>query len=316
MVSQRELFGGAAIKVTSDMSVDDMLERAGLDWEVDKREMLYGPDQNLIAPVFGAYRVTDNAFIDVYRNRMPWQNQNILDVFGDFCAKAGLEIDHIGFLPEQWKLFATAKLGEFAPPQAVGDITQGWLLLTDSHMCGNGLDGSLFLNRLYCTNGMRRGLKTESKKVISHIGKFDTAKVNRVLDAVWNTFQQEQDQVQMLANESMTYQEAQMLLIKEFGLAGQPWDAQPKRVKTCLQLFDGRAKGADSLAFYNTAYGLLQSVVEHENYYGMQRGTSVDRFASVLSGSHARTIDVFNKNLNSFIKNRTLDIQPVGVRGF
>jgi len=61
---------------------------------------------------------------------------------------------------------------------------------------------------------------------------------------------------------------------------------------------------------------LLQAVVEHENYGGMQRGTPVDRFASVLSGRHGRTIDVFNKGLNTFIKNRTLDIQPVGIRGF
>jgi hypothetical protein len=312
----RQIFNGAAVSVNSSMSIDEMLIRAGLDWDVVTGPMLYGPNLDLQAPVQAARRADNNVFIDVYDKRNPWQNRQILNVFNDFCTRAGLEIDYIGFIPTDWKLFAAAKLGEFSPPQAVGDITEGYLLLTDSHKCRNGLSGSLWLNRLACTNGMRRGIQQENRKIISHIGKFNDHKVTQVLDAVWNTFDQEKQQVATLANVEMTYREAQLLLIKEFGDASKAWDEQPKIVQTVLQLFDGKAQGSDSLAFYNTAYGLLQSVIEHQNYYGYQRGTNVDRFASVLSGGYSRSIDKFNASLNVFVNNKTNNRQMVSVGAF
>lgn len=288
---------GTAINIQPGTTVQQQLESAGLDWEVKLSPVFYGAEKEHKAPVFAAHRSDTNAFLDIYAKRKPWQNAEIVETFNRFCDEAELPMTHLGSLEGGRMLYAAAKLPEMiAPAQAVGDLTEGYLLLEDSHLNGKGLSVSIYANRLVCTNGMKRPVRV-GQQVIAHVGSFNPERIAIILDAARATLQQEQEQMTQLAGTGIDQSEAAMQLIAAFGEPGKPIDEQPRIVQTCLKLFGGLAKGATELSAYNTAYGLLHSVTEYYNHHAVKRGSVAQQFQSILSGSRAQQMQRFERQL-------------------
>lgn len=280
---------GAAVPVNSSMSVQEQLEAAGLDWQVDLREARYIDQygQDRVSPFKIAVRNTDDKAIDVYKTRRPWQNHRIVENFNEFCLRNNLEITHLGFLPNTWTLFAVAPLSGFlAPAQAVDDLTKGYLLLRDSHLHGKGMLTDVFADRLICTNGMVVDYHRAER--MAHVGEFNSQNVTSLLEKTCTNYYTQMEKQYKLADVPLTYEEALALLIKTYGTPGQPLEEQPKVVQTCIRLFDKEAKGGELLSAFYTAYGLLQSVSEFYNHMGNNTGGSVGRFASLLNNTNGR----------------------------
>jgi len=290
---------GTAKELEPGMTVDQQLKEVGLDWEVTLSPVFYGPEREFKAPVFAAYRSDNNVFFDIYTKRKPWQNAEIVETFHRFCDEANLPMTHLGSLDGGRMLYAAAKLPEMiAPAQAVGDLTEGYLLLEDSHLNGKGLSVSMYANRLICTNGMKRPVRL-GQKIISHVGQFNPDRIQNILEAARNTLHQEQEQMTELAAVSIDRAEATMQLIAAFGEAGKPVEEQPRIVQTCLRLFNGMGKGSNELSAFNTAYGLLHSVTEYYNHHAIRRGTTAQQFQSLLSGSRAQQMQKFERQVVS-----------------
>jgi phage/plasmid-like protein (TIGR03299 family) len=290
---------GTAQEITPGMAVDQQLIAAGLDWEVKLSPVFYGQGGEHKAPVFAAYRGDNNVFFDIYTKRKPWQNAEIVETFNRFCDGANLPMTHLGCLDGGRMLYAAAKLPEIiAPAQAVGDLTEGYLLLEDSHLNGRGLSISIYANRLICTNGMKRPVRV-GQRIIAHVGQFNPDRIATILEAAHITLHQEQEQMTQLASVAIDKAEATMQLIAAFGEPGQPIDQQPKIVQTCLKLFNGMGKGSNELSAYNTAYGLLHSVTEYYNHHAVKRGTMAQQFQSILSGNRAKQMQKFERQVVS-----------------
>ena len=235
---------GTAQEITPGSTVEQQLQSAGLDWEVKLSPVFYGPEREHKAPIFAAYRGDNNVFFDTYTTRKPWQNAEIVETFNRFCDDANLPMTHLGSLDGGRMLYAAAKLPEMiAPAQAVGDLTEGYLLLEDSHLNGRGLSVSLYANRLVCTNGMKRPVRT-GQRIISHVGSFNPDRIETILEAARATLHQEKEQMTELAAVCIDKAEATMQLIAAFGEPGQPVEEQPRIVQTCLKLFNGMGKGS------------------------------------------------------------------------
>ena len=290
---------GTATLIQPGMTVEDQLRASSLNWEVKLSSTFYGPEKEHKAPVFTAYRSDNNAFFDIYTKRKPWQNAEIVETFNRFCDGAGLPITHLGSLDGGRMLYAAAKLPEMiAPAQSVGDLTEGYLLLEDSHKNGTGLSVSIYANRLICTNGMKRPVRV-GQRIIAHVGSFNAGRIETILEAARNTLHEEKEQMTGLAAVAIDKAEATMQLIAAFGEPGQPVEEQPRIVQTCLKLFNGAGKGSSELSAYNTAYGLLHSVTEYYNHHAVQRGTVAQQFQSILSGNRAKQMQKFERQVVS-----------------
>jgi len=220
-----------------------------------------------------------------------------VEAFNRFCDQADLPMTHLGALEEGRMLYAAAQLPEMiAPAQSLNDLTQGYLLLEDSHANGHGLRVSIYANRLVCLNGMKIPVRVGTQ-IIAHLGEFNSDRVERILAAARTTLIQEKQQMTELADVSISKAEAAMQLIKAFGDPQLPVDEQPRMVKTALRLFDGGGKGSTELSAYNTAYGLLQSVTEYFNHHAVKRGSVAEQFHSVLSGSRANNMQKFQRQV-------------------
>ncbi len=282
-------------------TIDEQLKAADLDWTVEMSGFRYGDRyQHRQTDTQVAFRSDNGMFIDTYTNRQPWQNREILENFHHFCSESDLDlsVEHIGSLENGKRLFAAAKLPGVTDVKNVGDVIEWRVLLEDSHINGNGLQVSLFSNRLICTNGMRQTIRVENK-TISHVGTFNRDRINQLLEAAIVSVRQQEQEFEKLAEVSMTIEEATLQLVSAFGHATLPIDQQPQMIQTALKLFQGQAKGSDLLSAYKTAYGLLESVKEYYNWHAPQRGTSQTQFASVLSGSRGQKMSQFEKQLVS-----------------
>lgn len=285
----------------SDKTIDQQLKDAGLDWTVELSGFRYGSNyQHRQTETQVAFRSDNGMFIDTYTNRRPWQNREIIENFHHFCSESDLDltVEHIGSLDSGKRLYAAASLPGVTDVKNVGDVIEWRLLLEDSHINGNGLQVSLFSNRLVCTNGMRTTIRV-GNKTISHVGDFNRDRVNSLLEAAIASVREQETAYTKLAETTMTIEEATLQLVTAFGHPTLAIDEQPQMVRTAIKLFQGTAKGSDYLSAYNTAYGLLQSVTEYYNWHAPQRGTNQTQFASVLSGSRGQKMSQFERQLVS-----------------
>lgn len=277
----------------SGLSFDEQLKKAGLDWKVELSRLQYGRNGEFIEPgkVSVAYRADNGHFIDVYRNRRPWQNEEILGRFWEFCTGADLEIEHLGYLRGQ--VVAMAKL----PDSDMTDPTENRIVLHDSHSNGKGLRIALFRNRIVCTNAWRSAIEG-STRTVKHVGEFKPDVISATLQSAINTIDTIDQREKRLATTPLTDDRAMTMLIAAFGDPSKGIQEQPPVVQDVMNLYKGDATGSELGTMFNTAYGLLQSVTEYYNW--QTKGCSnAAGFASVLAGTRNQKMNQFTNQMVS-----------------
>lgn len=289
---------GIGSEITSDMSIDDQLEIAGLNWEVATSEIKYGSNFEKQSDFKKALYRTDNGILldTCGKNWKPYQNKELVQAFHQFCTTANLTVDHLGSLDNGRIIFAGAELPREINVGNVGDIVRGRILLFNFHKVGYGLSVRVQMERLVCTNGLTEPVRV-GQKTINHVSAFDSIKVERILQSAFDNFSEFGTNAEKLANTQLKADQAALLLIKEFGNSKLPVDQQPAIVSNCLDLFFGGAKGSDYLSAYNTAWGLLNSVTEYFNHHSQIRGGTSTHLNSLLLGSKANKQQQFYQQL-------------------
>ena len=276
------------------MNLDQALEAADLDWTVETSQFRYGPKyQHREQGKQVAYRSDTGAFIDIYDQRIPYQNRDLVDMFKGYLEAADLELGWLAQLYDGKEILAGAKIPQSS--EMGNDRTDHFLLLRDSHVNGKGLKVSLYSNRFICTNGMNVVVQNQ---VIPHTRELNQRKqfMRDTIDQVIAKIHEREQNHQDLTQVEMSKEEATMQLIAAFGNPGQPVDDQPRVVQTALALFNGQGKGSEFLTAYNTAYGLLQSVTEYYNWHA-PRSEAKTALQSLLEGSRNQAMHQFERQL-------------------
>ena len=291
---------GTSVSVQG-LSVEEQLKATGLNWIVKLSPVEYttSDERKRAGKHQVAYRSDTGELLDIYKNRQPWQNHEVVEAFNAFADNAGLKLDRLGSLKDGLHIYAISKLPvELCPKGEHEDRTEAYLMLEDSHANGCGMTAALYENRLVCTNGMRKKVKT-TLRFIPHTSAFDKSKVANIFDAAMVALKDRQKEIDTLAEKAIDQAEATLQLIAAFGDPKKAVEDQPSIVQSCLALFNGAAKGSEMLSAYNTAYGLLHSVTEYYNHHcGYSRGPE-NEFQSIISGSRAKAMDKFQKQLVS-----------------
>lgn len=294
-----KLYRGIGAEIDKDLTVDEQCLLSGLNWTVATSPIKYGTNFGHESDYKKAlYREDTGKLLDtVGKNWKPYQNFQIVESFNSFCFENGLEIDHLGSLDDGRCIFATARLNSsFA--LSGDDIINGKILLSNYHKSGCGLTVSLMTVRKICTNGLTLPVRV-GKKVISHVSSFDPQRVAAVLEAAKTNFVEFKDTAEFLAQKPITDAEAMLLLIKAFGNPTATFEDQPTVVQTCFNLFKGEGVGSNLLSSYQTAWGLLNAVTQHQNHHSIQRGGVATHLNSLWLGSKAQKQAGFMQQLVS-----------------
>ena len=147
---------GLGARVDGNISVDEMLVAAGLDWRVEKQPLKIVIDDQVV-PVPGRYalvRNTDKKVMTITGNGWhPMQNSETLGFMRDYAEAGGVSLETAGSLRGGKVIWALARLNhsfEVTP----GDKVKGYLLLTSSHEVGRANIVRTTTVRVVCANTM------------------------------------------------------------------------------------------------------------------------------------------------------------------
>jgi phage/plasmid-like protein (TIGR03299 family) len=175
---------GLGVKLPNDVSPEQMLVAAKLDWEVTPIPAFVNingvqTDINRSALV----RSRDNKVLDVITNDWkPCQNREAFEFFNDFVAAGDMEMHTAGSLGDGRIVWALAKVNESFELFG-GDKVDSYLLFTNPHAYGQSIDIRFTPIRVVCNNTLTVAINSTASQMIkvSHRRQFDGDSVKQTL---------------------------------------------------------------------------------------------------------------------------------------
>lgn len=175
---------GLGVKVPSDLSPAQMLEKAGLDWTVQKIPAfadIGGAKTNVGWSAL--VRSSDSEMLSVVSNDWnPVQNHEAFEFFHEYCAAGDMEMHTAGSLRDGQIVWVLAKIKE-SFELFKGDTVESYLLFTNPHKFGQSIDVRFTPIRVVCNNTLTLSLSQNADRMVkkSHRTEFDAAQVKEQL---------------------------------------------------------------------------------------------------------------------------------------
>lgn len=175
---------GLGTKVPADLTPEQMLEAAGLNWTVRKVPAFATIAGKKVAVDRSALvRDIDDKIIDVVSN--DWnevQNQEAFEFFNDFVLSGDMEMHTAGSLKDGQIVWGLAKVKE-SFELFKGDQVDSYLLFSNFHKYGFSTDVRFTPIRVVCNNTLTLSLNTAVERMvrISHRKKFEPESVKLML---------------------------------------------------------------------------------------------------------------------------------------
>lgn len=176
---------GLGTKVSNDLTPEQMLKAANLDWTVDPVD-LYAEvgDRRLPTGHRALVRSSDQKVLDVITDDWnPCQNHEAFEFFNDFVAAGDMEMETAGSLKDGKIVWALAKVKESFELFGGQDVVEAYLHFTNPHSYGQSIDVRFTPIRVVCNNTLTLSLSQKSKNMVkvSHRREFDADMVKEAL---------------------------------------------------------------------------------------------------------------------------------------
>ncbi len=264
---------GLGVEVPEDISVDDMLVRAGLDWGVHCAPMNYETKGGKFAAVsnFRAlYRDDSGDVLDITGMKyIPTQNREVLEFFREYVEAGNMALHTAGSLRGGRVIWALAKMDEsFTLPGK--DKTEGFVLLANPHQYGKGMTVKFTPVRVVCHNTLTMALsKHESGDVkLWHTKSFDEGmrqEAARRLGIAREWMSQYGDEAKQLSKATIAESDTVKLLTDYFGNPALAEDEQPKIVQELFTLTK-TGMGAGMKSANGTLWGVFNAYTEYVDH--------------------------------------------------
>lgn len=178
---------GLGTRVPADLSSDQMLKAAGLDWSVRKVKA-YAIDEENNDEVYdigrsALVRTSDGKLLDVVSEDWnPVQNQTAFDFFDEYVRAGDMEMHTAGSLKGGQIVWGLAKIKE-SFELFKGDQIDSYLLFSNFHKYGFSTDVRFTPIRVVCNNTLTLSLNSKVERMvkISHRKVFDPSNVKEML---------------------------------------------------------------------------------------------------------------------------------------
>lgn len=175
---------GLGTKVPADLTPEQMLDAAGLNWEVEKIPAF--ADINGIQTPIGQsalVRKTDHKMLDVVSDDWnPVQNQIAFEFFDEYVRAGDMEMNTAGSLKGGQIVWGLAKIKESFELFG-GDQIDAYLLFSNFHKYGFSTDVRFTPIRVVCNNTLTLSLNSKVERMvkISHRKQFNPGNVKEML---------------------------------------------------------------------------------------------------------------------------------------
>lgn len=199
---------GIGTEVSNDMTPMQMMEKAGVDWTVEKVPTYAAKEGVDLIPtgMEALVRSSDNAVLtQVGGNWEPCQNLEAFTFFNEYCAAGDMEMNSAGSLKGGKFVYALAKIKE-SFDVLKGDQVDSYLLFSNPHEYGKSIDIRFTPIRVTCMNTLSLALKGSANNGIkvNHRRAFDPQMVKQHLGLAHEKFDQYKEMAQFLSSKQFT----------------------------------------------------------------------------------------------------------------
>ena len=194
---------GLGEKVSNDLNTDQMLKKAGLDWEVAEVESYvdYNGEQ-IKTGQKSLIRSTDHKILtNTGKDWHPVQNQEAFDFFSEFVLAGDMEMHTAGSLKGGQIVWALAKIKESFDVFG-DDKVDSYLLFSNPHMYGKSIDIRFTPIRVVCNNTLTLSLGMEAAKAVKlgHRTEFRPDNVKETLGLASEKFAKYKEMAEFLGS--------------------------------------------------------------------------------------------------------------------
>ena len=175
---------GLGKQVPSDLSPEQMLKAAELDWTVEKVPAfatIAGKKQNVGWSAL--VRSSDDRILDVVSDEWnPIQNHEAFNFFEEYCRAGDMDMHTAGSLRNGQIVWALAKVKE-SFELFKGDQVDSYLLFTNPHRFGQCIDIRFTPIRVVCNNTLTLALDSSNDRMVkkNHRGVFNADEIKEKL---------------------------------------------------------------------------------------------------------------------------------------
>jgi phage/plasmid-like protein (TIGR03299 family) len=177
---------GLGTYIENAPSVDEMIEKADLDWEVHKTPIYLENTDIAIPDHYALVRDKDQKVFDICGNiYTPCQNRQAFEFFVDFIEEGGATMETAGSLQGGKYVWGLANL-QAGFKVSSGDEVNGYLLVVCPHQVGKAMIFKFTPIRVVCWNTLSLALRQSSGNEfrMSHRSEFDQSAIIRAKDAL------------------------------------------------------------------------------------------------------------------------------------
>lgn len=305
---------GTGIAVDPTLSPEEKLQAANLNYDVITVPAGYYVNGEWITSKNKYTIRADQPSINygLVHNRKAWSNKEFLTVLEDYLKLEGYAITHIGSIDHGGITYYGVELPVTYLDGNEHEETHHYLLVSHGHKNGTGVMVSKFSNRTYCTNGLN--IIIRKPRVVTHSSELTSTVVFTVRGAIKQAIDLVDTDIKydrILADQKVSDYKVKQHLLTLYGKkddGGTVLSDQPKSVlKTVDKVLNIYYNGNHRTKYTeNTAYGLLQAVMEYEAHHRKTKdpdnsGKVMKSLLGFSSGTDTRyhRINFFRKYLES-----------------
>ena len=175
---------GLGVSVSNDLTPNQMMKKAGLDWTVEQVDSYVTVgDKKIPTGMKALVRSSDNKVLtNIGQVWNPVQNEDAFNFFSEYVLKGDMEMHTAGSLKGGQLVWALAKVKESFDLFG-GDTVESYLLFSNPHKYGFSIDVRFTPIRVVCNNTLSLSLeaKAERSVKVGHRTEFNADEVKKAL---------------------------------------------------------------------------------------------------------------------------------------
>ena len=223
---------GLGVAVSNDLTPVQMMEKAGLDWTVEKVDSYVRLDgQEIPTGQQSLIRSSDNRILtNVGPDWNPVQNEEAFEFFSEYVFAGDMEMHTAGSLKDGRMVWALAKVKESFDILG-GDQVDSYLLFSNPHEYGKSIDVRFTPIRVVCNNTLTMSLQQQAKSQvkINHRSKFNADMVKETLGIAHEKFAKYKEMAQFLGSKRYTEEKLKEYFAKVFPVLVYNKEKGPQR---------------------------------------------------------------------------------------
>jgi phage/plasmid-like protein (TIGR03299 family) len=260
---------GLGTPVPSDLTPEQMLEKAGLNWEVEKVPAYANVNGEQVEVGKSALvRTSDNRVLDVVGNDWnPLQNADAFDFFNDFVMAGDMDMHTAGSLLGGKRVWALAKVKDSFELFGGKDRVDNYLLFSNPHEYGMSIDIRMTPVRVVCNNTLTVSLRSASNNFakVSHRTVFDAETVKETMGLAEIKLDKYQEAAEFIASKRFNEDTKVEYLERLFPVLGEAKrKKQSKGAKNVLELLDTQPGAELGEGTFWQLYNGVTYYVDHE----------------------------------------------------